>query len=784
VKKKLLLALCGFVAFAAGYGAVAYAYPSGGVFGRAANRGYFTNSLDSSGWEVLNTSCSASGEYGPYNYNSGSSWCNAIPRDLNTPAEFFAFIEGRLANGVPNGSYGFGSGTYGDTRARTGAAFIVHTMLGTPDGQRSRPPSAAQMTAWRDLVNQYSAASRINWSTGAHSYNLNSYFQATDDSPSPNDDAFYDSNRSGLAIVFYNASGGIEYAIRRECANPVGQGNIGGLDPITNWAASGRSTVSNAVATPGSTLTFNHYVRNNGPTSTGSYEIWSATLSHPSDATLTGGHNTGAYSSGQEKLVDTRNVVVPINSPPGTQICEKVLFDHQSSSVPSPAIGTPVCATVPYNYNLTPTINATITSGGAPITGNVAEPGDTITFTYSVNNPAGNTESQSVACTYRQQTWPGYNQTAPTIAFTPAGSYCPPNRVFPGNSNTTTATETVAAAAANTTICRNFTITPSSHSGGTATTAPSCVLVATKPYARVWGGDISAGNGLANSSGVCTTNNNGAIVGWNRRAPGSNSGAGVQYAAFALARVTDFATALYDPGGAPSPNGLSFANTSGNAANGDFGGSFGSAPCIPDYYATRPTPTLAIPATVAAMVTGVYGGTGNFTLGGGSIVNPNNRITVYVDGNVMINGNITYSGSWDTNSVPLFEMIVRGNIYIDNDVTQLDGVYVAQPNGSGVGGEIHTCSTTSNGFAALPLNSLYANCTRKLTVNGLFTARQIRLLRTIGTLGLSNTSEASTSGNVAETFNYGPAVWMSQPARQSQGSTPDYDAIISLPPVL
>jgi len=313
------------------------------------------------------------------------------------------------------------------------------------------------------------------------------------------------------------------------------------------------------------------------------------------------------------------------------------------------------------------------------------------------------------------------------------------------------------------------------------------VFVAAKPYTRVWGGDISAGNGLADASGNCTatTNSNGAVVGWNRRANPtfaiSYAGAAAQFGIFAMARITDFASAYYDAGGATEPQGLSFANTAAVVANGDYGGGLNKAGCIADYYGTRPASTAAIPATVAAMSTGVYGGSGTVTLGGGSVVNPNNRITVYVDGDVYITSDIKYSGSWNISSMPLFELIVRGNIYIDNDVTQLDGVYVAQPNGSGTGGQIHTCATSA---APLAQTAYYANCTRKLVVNGLFTANQIQLQRTIGTLSQALVNEQSTSSNVAESFNFGPSLWIKQPVRQTQGATSDYDAIVSLPPVL
>lgn len=758
--KKFLIAGLIFLAFGLGYGAISIAYPSfpPGVYNRMERYGFFLNRYDPGGDRV---------------WKGVQAWGDeALPPYIDTADEFIGYVLAKL------------NGTYQTNQDRVGASFIIQTMIGNQGSEFNHPPSAAEIAEWEARVRYAESMGRIHWRED-YSYVLNSYYQGCCAGSNWNDDGFYDGPGTAPAIVFGDGAGGgfgnIIYAIKWKCANPVG--SLSAIPDDLNFDMSGTSSVNDTTVLPGQQITFTHRLTNNGPTGTAPFTIGWTTHGGPSPGgpwTDQASGNPGSFASGQSMDVSTQNVTVPANAVPNSQICRYISWapDNQAGGAGS---STPVCAVVQYNYNLTPAINATVTSGGVPITGNVAEPGDTITFRYSVSNPAGNTESQSVACTYRQQTWPGYNQTAPTIPFVPAGSYCPPNRVFPGNSNTTTATEIVSAATANTTICRTFTITPASQSGGSRTTSPSCVQVATKPYARVWGGDISAGNGLANSSGVCTNNNNGAIVGWNKRPVGSSAGAGVQFAAFALARITDFASALYDPGGAPSPNGLSFANTSGNATNGDFGGSFGSVPCIRDYYATLPATTAAIPATVAAMVSGVYGGNGNITLGGGSIVNPNNRITVYVDGNLYITTNITYAGAWDADSVPLFEVIVRGNIYIDNDVTQLDGVYVAQPNSSGVGGQIHTCAT---GFAALPLNTLYSTCARKLTVNGLFTANQVRLLRTIGTLAQSNTSEASTSGNVAETFNYGPAAWMAQPVRQNQGGTPDYDAIISLPPVL
>jgi hypothetical protein len=252
--KRLALALSMVVMFFIGYGVAVKAYPAGGIYGRAEHHGYFTNANDSSGWEVLNVYCN--NNYGPYVYNNGSNNCNAIPSNANSAASFIAFIEDRLANGAPGG-------TYGDTRARTGAAFIVQTMIGS---SRNRPPNAAEMNTWRAIVNQYAAAGRVNWSTSAHTYTINTYYQGTDNSPSPNDDAFYDAVRNDLSIVFYNSSGGVAYAIRRGCANPVGVGTLNPLPPPIDFNLTPSVTPSVATGGEGDQVTFTYRVANGGPT--------------------------------------------------------------------------------------------------------------------------------------------------------------------------------------------------------------------------------------------------------------------------------------------------------------------------------------------------------------------------------------------------------------------------------------------------------------------------------------------------------------------------------------
>lgn len=307
----------------------------------------------------------------------------------------------------------------------------------------------------------------------------------------------------------------------------------------------------------------------------------------------------------------------------------------------------------------------------------------------------------------------------------------------------------------------------------------SCIYVANKPYLKVYGGDVTAGSGLETAPDTCTNNTDAAIVAWNRNSSGGYAGAGAQYAAFALRAITDFATAQGNAAGAPAPSGLAFANTATNVALGNFGGTFGSVTCIADYYARKPSTTAAMPIDVSAMVTNAYGATGAVSLTGGT-VNRGERISVYVDGDVFINSNITYADDWSYDNVPLFQLVVKGNIYISSTVTQLDGLYVAQQDG-GAGGVMYTCATA---MAPPALTGTFFNtCNSRLTVNGAFVANSVEFLRTRGTLSQSLANEDSTASSAGEVFNFNPSLWMVQPLDDS-GRVDQYDAITSLPPVL
>jgi hypothetical protein len=752
--KKLLLLIGICCSFAAGYSAMTEAFPAGGMYGRAEHHGYFTNAFSTEGTFLL-----------PKVYDGDT---NAIPASLNNATELINFMKGS-------------SGLGGDAQRRTGASFIMQTMIGTA---RNRPPTAAQIAEWEGRVRAAERQGRIDWYV-SYSFCINSHYLGPG---GINDDAWMDDCQTNTAIVFRDSSGRIVYVIKRACGNPVG--NISPIPDDIDFTITGRSTVNNASPEPGDTIQFRHFLRNAGPSNTGSTAIWWAASDTRSGALTGGPASSGTYNAGQEKNVANEDYTVPAGTPAGTSICRRIGWDPVNESGTHDGRGAPVCAVVRLDFGLTPAINVEINDAVVGATGSVAEVGDKIEFIYSVNN-TGTTQSSSTNCTIYGLSRPGYYAVPGTpdsssdAGYVQPGHGCP--RTFPASTNTVLVTEPVdpvPASSQNRTICRSLFITPATVAGGTRSTEV-CVAIASKPYLRVYGGDVSAGNGQSTPAGTCTSNNAAAVVSWNKESSGAFAGAGAQFAVMALNQIFDYASALGNSGGAPAGSGLAFANTT--VSGGRFGGGFGSLPCISDYFAGKPATTTPFTSgtNLSSLSTGYYAttGAGPFRISGN--INPNQRTVLYVTGDVLIDNNITYTGSWNSANVPLFQLVVSGNIYISRTVTQLDGVYIAQRNGSS-GGTMYTCANTT--FPAVSAiepssGSVYANCSTRLTINGAFVANQVRFLRSAGTLRQSNAGEAKTSTNIAEIFNYNPALWMAQPPALPGGSN-EYDAITSLPPIL
>jgi hypothetical protein len=326
---------------------------------------------------------------------------------------------------------------------------------------------------------------------------------------------------------------------------------------------------------------------------------------------------------------------------------------------------------------------------------------------------------------------------------------------------------------------------------------PGTVTPATRAYFEVRGGDISTGGGFADAADVCPTTAPGYIspaTGYSASSgrydyAGGIRAYGTQNGSPARGSSSDFgALALgLDIGNPNGPIGFFsrhnelFAGISylPGSLSGNMGGYLSpsgpsSAHCVSDYFTKTRQPGVAINPFGGGSVTGksgVYESNSDITLTASTITS-GQRLTLYVSGNVTIDGNIAYTNSWNPinrASVPYFTLIVKGNITLTNNTTRLDGFYVAQPQGTTFTGIFNTCDNF---------------CPSQLIVNGAVIAQEVQLNRAHGTMGPCEPASptcALISQNPAEIFNYAPSLLIGLPELNPTYNTTE--AEFSLPPV-
>jgi|GEM_PF-1678759 len=379
-------------------------------------------------------------------------------------------------------------------------------------------------------------------------------------------------------------------------------------------------------------------------------------------------------------------------------------------------------------------------------------------------------------------------------------------------------------------VCISYTVRPAdgqmtsngipiNGGNGSVDSGSTCVSLVDKPYAHFFGLDVSAGGNFAVGDDKCLGSSPAlsGIAAFVKGAGPLTRGSAVQYGALALGTVSGFGSASLRPSLPTARDGLTFANAG-------IQGRLGTPHCVPDYFSTKPAPltrSIVNPVNLQPQFSNPgdpanpqqfwYGAAvnGKTTINGftgvGAGIAKGNRIAIYVSGDAYITQDIKFkqSTSWASpDDVPSFYLVATGNIYIDPNVSQLDGVYVAQTGAAG-SGTINTCAP---GFGAYSAATLYDNCTNQLTVNGAFVAQKVNLYRTFGSLrnSLGGESPLNLSGGdctlstrlgqrtdktydcAAEVFNFSPETFLGKPAL---GSAPGsaitkYDFITSLSPVL
>lgn len=321
-------------------------------------------------------------------------------------------------------------------------------------------------------------------------------------------------------------------------------------------------------------------------------------------------------------------------------------------------------------------------------------------------------------------------------------------------------------------------------SGGTygSIDCTSSFVIGNLPYFNVLGGDIVAGPGYGASCKLDTT---AGITSWNFDNANNTGyfGSGSQQAAIALGVISSFASSLNANGsssGVGPAAGLTLADNKPSGTT--YGGKFGTMACANDYvgavisnatggidYASRGKRTYAIkgPLTLSTA-----------SLGNGA------DVTLKVTGDVYITGTgITYQPYNTVADIPLFQLLVSGNIYISPTVSHLEGVYVAQPaQGRAKTGLLATCATSSGPINAVtdltgPPNDPYTICNQKLTFVGAVSAAKLELGRTFGSL--------HSGKGPAESFQYSPELWLAGWAPVNGTTTVGSpQSITSLPPIL
>lgn len=354
------------------------------------------------------------------------------------------------------------------------------------------------------------------------------------------------------------------------------------------------------------------------------------------------------------------------------------------------------------------------------------------------------------------------------------------------DSSGATQTQSQAVAAGGAPVSFTFNPPPGGFSIGNATgtgtitsangtgSCPITVPILPEPYLSAYGADVIAGI-YASNAGSCIqpdpVANPAHVVSWNHDgttaygASNDYAGAGGRAAVFASGNIAHFSSGLNITN--LKPTGLSFANTTTSGTT--YGGQFAALPASCDFTSGKtPTETYS----------------GNHPIAADTLANGTDKF-ISVTGDVYIAGNIVYAnsgGGWTKlGDIPSFKLVVNGgNIYIDKDVTELDGLYVATPDSAGNKGEIFTCATAA--YVGIPqTQATYAtDCAKQLKIYGAFVAKQVHFDRTYGTIGQATGSDDFTSDKAAEEFIFSPEMWL--PNGSGAGSS--NKAYQGLPPVL
>jgi hypothetical protein len=267
-----------------------------------------------------------------------------------------------------------------------------------------------------------------------------------------------------------------------------------------------------------------------------------------------------------------------------------------------------------------------------------------------------------------------------------------------------------------------------------------CVIIGKKPKVQVWGGDLSVGRRFVGDVSAAPGSN--VEVSKSVKDNGTKTfGSWVEYGVFAPGTIDGAGSAagLAGQNGNSSSNQvdwskLTFANGGHTPVSGCNGtvrfGCFtkpGGGGAIPDVAARlAPKATTSNPQLTGSVsldaLKGTYYANGNLTING-STVGKSNSVIIKARGTVFIDGDIKYNTSGSLHSLSEIPQVVilANNIQIKDTVTNVDAWLIA----NGASGGLYTCGP----FKAVLTSKI---CDKPLTINGPVMAKRLFLQRTAG----------------------------------------------------
>jgi hypothetical protein len=198
-----------------------------------------------------------------------------------------------------------------------------------------------------------------------------------------------------------------------------------------------------------------------------------------------------------------------------------------------------------------------------------------------------------------------------------------------------------------------------------------------------------------------------------------------------------------------------------------------NAHCAPDYFNDTRIGNLGTPQNIGTVTLNSFNTSQQVLLtrnGGDQCLRVKGtlkagvRLTIYTADDVCIEDNIDYA-PWSidtanyTNNAPYLAIVSTGNIYVENSVNSITGLFIAQPHDDGLGNVTGGAFTScSNGSSFADANFVAANCRGQLNVKGSIIAQHIYPVRAHDTL-----LRYTRTGDTSEIFDYTPSIAVGQP---------------------